>query len=144
MFRRLLSLFRATPMVPKTDPVAREIEAIRRMAGRSQVPAASQTAGRYRSSTPSDNPDYHSSAMDGEWGRILRRGTDGRPLSFDYGDRWGRGSARELSDWVEYPRYIQGLCSEAGVLLCFRKDRVTAWHNFCDAMLRAPKGRSRQ
>lgn len=95
--------------------------------------------------TPStENEDFYSGDDEGEWGAILRRGTDGRPLSFEYVKKHGEVSTRTLVDWVEYPRHVQGVCADAGAVLCFRKDRVSEWHASSEKMLRAPKGKSRR
>lgn len=91
-----------------------------------------------------ENYDFTSGEDEGEYGAILRRGTDGRPLSFEYANKHGEISSRAVFDWVEYPRHFQGMCSNAGAVICFRKDRVIEWHAETNKLLRAPKGKSRQ
>ncbi len=109
-------------------------------------PAATPPLKR-RDETPRahpENDDFWSGLDDGEWGAILGRGMDGRPLSFQYANRRSDVSTRTVFEWVEYPRHFQGVCSEAGAVICFRKDRVIDWHAQSEKMLRAPKGKSRR
>lgn len=88
--------------------------------------------------------DYYSGEEEGEWGAILRRGMDGRPLQFEYADRYGEVTSRLVFNWVEYPRHVQGWCDLQSDIRCFRKDRVIEWMAGSDEQLRAPKGKSRR
>jgi len=90
-----------------------------------------------------DHPDFASGEDFGEYGTILRRGTNGVPLSFDYANSAGEAKPRLVFNWVEYPKHVQGWCQFSGASLCFRKDRVQIWLSASDKELRAPKGRSR-
>ena len=133
-----------------------EIAALRRMGGPSgALPAkVNGKAGLFRESvelaTGDDadddrhDHDFRSGESHGEWGAILKRGVDGRPLSFEYANRYGEISQRLIFDWVEYPKHIQGVCSDASRARCFRKDRVIKWIAASDALLKAPKGKSRR
>lgn len=94
-------------------------------------------------SNDGENYDFFSEDSQGEYGTILRRGSDGRPLTFEYASRHGVVSTRSLFQWVEYPQHVQGVCGEADKVICFRKDRVIEWLAESNKMLRAPKGKSR-
>ena len=141
MLQWLAKIFRSKPTKPAESSVPTEIEALRRMGNRGRPSGHNAPFVR-----PSGvvHEDFRSGRSEGEWGTILTRGNDGRPLSFDYAKRHGEQSSRVLFDWVEFPQHVQGICSERGAVLSFRKDRVSIWHGGCAAMLKAPKGKSRR
>lgn len=59
-------------------------------------------------------------------------------LRFEYCNAAGELSIRTLSGWLEQGHYIKGRDADKGRVLTFRKDRVQAYLDKGDSLLRAP------